>query len=153
MDSSVQRLRRLPVELVLEILSYLPVQSLHSFQSTSQHWNQVVRQNQSCLYHNVAVLHRFIPSTQSTLSDLSLTQSQRLLGNCDDWKTFCAYLLRVLCLMTTFISGLQRSKATSNREKLGRKRSIHIPRTFFNGRFCASYQSRRNTRIYHHDPP
>jgi hypothetical protein len=78
----------LPVELVLEILSHLPVQSLHAFQRVSRYWNQVVHENESYLYRNAADVHQFLPNAETNISDLQVIP-RRLRDDLRGWKDFC----------------------------------------------------------------
>lgn len=79
----------LPPELLLEIIAYLPIQSLHSLQLVSCPWNNFIRENDEYLYHNAAVHHSIVPSMKFPFSDLPKLFSSRSLLGCTNWKTLC----------------------------------------------------------------
>jgi hypothetical protein len=79
----------LPVELILKILSYLPIPSLSSFQLTSRRYHTVVCTNESYLYHNAALQHRFIQSEEATLAGVKPSIPRRLQGHINGWKSYC----------------------------------------------------------------
>ncbi|KAJ6541832.1 hypothetical protein B0H19DRAFT_959142 [Mycena capillaripes] len=78
----------LPIELVIEILKYLPVSAIVSLSSTSRDWNNFCEVNQSILYHNAAILHGFTTSSSIVYSDLATVFSRRSLIGVSDWKSF-----------------------------------------------------------------
>lgn len=80
---------RLPAELVLESLSYLSLQQLCPLLLVSSRWGAFISANKSVIYRNAAVLHRFMPSPDTTLANaIALYPEQSMVG-VSDWKTFC----------------------------------------------------------------
>ncbi|KDQ52898.1 hypothetical protein JAAARDRAFT_446095 [Jaapia argillacea MUCL 33604] len=82
-------LNEFPTEIVLEILTYLPLPCLYSLQLTSTHWNNFILENESWIYHRVALLHRFVPSLSTELSTVTSGYADWYLSEVNDWKTFC----------------------------------------------------------------
>ncbi|KAJ7242600.1 hypothetical protein B0H12DRAFT_1236729 [Mycena haematopus] len=78
----------LPVELVVEILKFAPLSTIANVFAVSREWNSFCNVNQSILYHNAAVFHGFI-SSSNVYSDLVTTLSRRSLAGVRDWKSFC----------------------------------------------------------------
>ena len=82
-------LHRLPPELALESLSHLTVQHLEPLFLVSSHWKAFFFANESSVYRNAAVVHRFVPYPDITLSDaIALYPESSMVGVCD-WKAFC----------------------------------------------------------------
>jgi F-box-like len=80
----------LPVEKVLEILEYLPVQTLHSLLLVSRDWEIFIQENETSIYRKAALLHGFLPSSDFTsVSDLGSIFPARTLAGVHDWKGFC----------------------------------------------------------------
>ncbi|KAI0821360.1 hypothetical protein BC629DRAFT_1460351 [Irpex lacteus] len=79
-----------PPEIVLTILSHLPLQSLHALRRLSHEWLSWVDANRSYIYQRAALKHNFIPSTDIALPNAVLA-SKHLLPDSPvgDWGTFC----------------------------------------------------------------
>jgi len=73
----------LPTELSLSVLSYLPLRWLCALPTLSRQWLNFFSENQSTIFHNAAIHHRYIQPGDSPT----------------DWKDFCksTLLLVVLC--------------------------------------------------------
>lgn len=82
-------LARLPPELVLETLSYLPAQSLRSLQLTCAAWNSFIRANESLIYHKAALVHRFVDSFEADLPKAKAAFARKYVEGAADWKAFC----------------------------------------------------------------
>jgi hypothetical protein len=82
----------LPPELILKILSYLPIPSLSSFQLISRRHREIVCSNESYLYRNAALLHHFIPSRETTLADVKNIIPRRLERRLDGWRSYCEFI-------------------------------------------------------------
>jgi len=92
----------LPAEAILEILSYLPVQTLRAFQLVSRDWESFIRTNESFVYKKAAFIHRFLPSSNFiSVSELQSVYPIRSLSRVHDWKSFC----RSRCLIERSWSG------------------------------------------------
>ncbi|KAK7462481.1 hypothetical protein VKT23_008081 [Stygiomarasmius scandens] len=84
---------KLPVELALSIVAYLPVCSICSLQLTCTIFNHTaIRANESQIYHAAAVNMGWIPSTNFTLDDVS---SIYALSGIQDWKSLCQRRLQI----------------------------------------------------------
>ena len=80
-----------PPEIVLTILSYLPLQSLHALRRLNHEWLSWFDLNQSYIYQHAALKHNFIYSEDISLQNAVLT-SKHLLPNdtpVDEWRAFC----------------------------------------------------------------
>ncbi|KAJ7201353.1 hypothetical protein GGX14DRAFT_371259 [Mycena pura] len=84
----------LPVDLIISILSYLPLSTLGSLASLSREWNKFIQLNDSVVFHNAANLHGFAPLA-FVYADLENTLSRRALAGVSDWKSFCQSQLRI----------------------------------------------------------
>ena len=84
-------LETLPAELILRILSYLPVQSLRTLRLASRSWNTFFVEHESTIYHHAAVIHRFIDSVHQLLPDAKAAHPLKFLQDVPDWYHYCAY--------------------------------------------------------------
>ena len=94
----------LPTELALNILSYLPVNSLSRLRSVCKSWNEFCILHENTIYRNAASLHTYIPSPTTMLNELESLYSQRAMEDVKTWKDLCMcfnengrllYLIRV----------------------------------------------------------
>lgn len=79
----------LPVETVLEILSYLPLATLHALPLLSKEWLAFFKTHELPIYYSAALQHRFISATVLNLPDLHKTYADRSLKHVDSWKALC----------------------------------------------------------------
>ncbi|KIO32681.1 hypothetical protein M407DRAFT_18440, partial [Tulasnella calospora MUT 4182] len=85
----------LPPELLIRVLSYLPIQDVVSFGLVSQSFHEVVRANEGPIYQAAAALHGFIePAENASAPQLlsAVTKIPDATGWLDDvrsWKEFC----------------------------------------------------------------
>ena len=49
-----------PLEIVLNILSHLPIHTIHVFQRLSHDYNDLIVSNENAVYRSAAVLHGFV---------------------------------------------------------------------------------------------
>jgi hypothetical protein len=83
-------LQFLPPEGILEILSYLPVQTLRTLQLISRDWEIFIKTNQASIYKKASLLHGFLPSSDfASVSDLQSIYPTRSLTGVDNWRDFC----------------------------------------------------------------
>lgn len=82
-------LNGLPLELLLAILQYLPLQSLRAMMLISREWRNLFTTNEQLIFRNAAILHRFVSHQTVSLADAKAASSPALLNNVDDWYTFC----------------------------------------------------------------
>ncbi|OBZ69689.1 hypothetical protein A0H81_10461 [Grifola frondosa] len=79
----------LPVELALKTLSYLPLQILCSLRSTSRHWHQFFITNESSIYHNAALLHNFVTSINTPLTQAKADHASPFARDVERWYQYC----------------------------------------------------------------
>ena len=80
---------KFPAELVLHVFQYLPVSSLHAMAQLSREWYDFSLLNQSVIYHQAALLHRFIPNLSTPLSEAKKAYLESCTQDENDWKGFC----------------------------------------------------------------
>ncbi|KAG9308958.1 hypothetical protein JVU11DRAFT_11260 [Chiua virens] len=71
-------LHKLPAEIALHTISYLPLHSLYSTTLVSRDWNALITTNEPTVYRNAAIVHRFIDEDQLHAGFIPI-----------DWKTYC----------------------------------------------------------------
>ena len=79
----------LPPELVLRTLSYLPLQSLGNVRLVSRSWNEFCVTNQCTIYHEAAVLHKFVSCIEMPLTEARETYAKGSLKDASDWYEYC----------------------------------------------------------------
>ncbi|KAJ3496321.1 hypothetical protein NLJ89_g10502 [Agrocybe chaxingu] len=87
----------LPPEIVLQILSYLPVSSCSALSATSHTWNVFFAENEMVIYREAAFLHGFA-DRRTALPDptvLGERYSYRVLQPGMSWKSLCKTRTRV----------------------------------------------------------
>lgn len=77
-------LHSLPVEIALQVVSYLPIQTLHRIAQVSRAWHDLIAVNECTVYRNAAILHRLV---QDENCDDSTSQASHQATN---WKSFCS---------------------------------------------------------------
>lgn len=83
-------LTSLPTDVVLEIVSLLPLSAIAILSRVQQAWKNFVNSNQENIYHNAAAQHRFIPSTGTSLEDaISSLDFNAVALEITGWKQFC----------------------------------------------------------------
>lgn len=85
----MSQLEALPVELFLNVLQYLPLQSLYSLRLVSRSLNTIIFANASTIYHHAALLHDYVSSIDVTLADAKAGNPAYTVGDVDSWETFC----------------------------------------------------------------
>lgn len=91
-------IHNLPPEMLLEILFYLPVESLCALESVSRHFRALITENVNKIYKPIAITHQFASqgavqrglkaALRDALKTLGPTKS---LQDMDDWKQFCEW--------------------------------------------------------------
>jgi len=89
----------LPPELVLKVLSCIPLSSLHVVMQLSRLWYQFILTHEHSIYHHAAWYHRFITSMKVSLDEAKSLHTGRAMVVVDDWRSFCRYLF---CLHSTW---------------------------------------------------
>jgi hypothetical protein len=106
----------LPVEVILETLSYLPVQTLRELQLVSRNWTAFIAANETSIYKKAALLHGYLPSPDITSpSDLWTIYSERSLIGVEGWKDLCKSVVVRHDIVPTVLPRLQ---TLSDRESL-----------------------------------
>ncbi|KAJ6511675.1 hypothetical protein DFH09DRAFT_1100424 [Mycena vulgaris] len=82
-------LTRTTSDAALEIIALLPLSSIACLTLVQKAWKDFVDANESNIYHNAAVLHRFVPKISTALEDgiasLDFNPALEIRG----WKEFC----------------------------------------------------------------
>ena len=76
------KLSVLPVEILLEIIQYLPFKAIGSFSTLSKEWAAFVDANESPIYHNASKRYGFVPKDD-------------VVAPPEGWKAWCEYPRRV----------------------------------------------------------
>ena len=79
----------LPAELVLRIFSYLPLPSLGSARLVSRSWNDFFVTNQCTIYHEAAVLHKFVNCIDVPLTEAREIYARGSLKDASNWYEYC----------------------------------------------------------------
>ncbi|KAF5376923.1 hypothetical protein D9615_007333 [Tricholomella constricta] len=79
----------LPPELALEILAYLPLNSLATLPLVCRHWRNIFIIHASHIHHKAALLHGYIRSTAISIEDANKLYSQRSVGIVCGWRDLC----------------------------------------------------------------
>ncbi|KIK68565.1 hypothetical protein GYMLUDRAFT_1008372 [Collybiopsis luxurians FD-317 M1] len=82
-------LAKLPAELILSVLHHVDLRCVHALMLVSKRWKHFLDQNESSVYHALAVQHGYIPSTALDFSRLSSMYSPKFLEGVTSWKSFC----------------------------------------------------------------
>ncbi|GBE81288.1 hypothetical protein SCP_0310150 [Sparassis crispa] len=90
----MSQLEVLPTELVLNILSYLPLQSLFSLQLTSHFWLSFIQANESTVYRQAALVHNYSASADASLPDAKATHLGDFVVDVHTWKLYCQRCLQ-----------------------------------------------------------
>ncbi|KAF5389649.1 hypothetical protein D9757_004139 [Collybiopsis confluens] len=80
---------QLPAELILLVLYNLDLRSIRTLTLVSKYWKHFIDENESSVYHALAVQHGYIPSRSLDFSLLSSLYSSKSLQGVTDWKSFC----------------------------------------------------------------
>ena len=86
-------LHRLPVEISLAVLSYLPLSTLGPLSSLSRKWRDFISANKSTIFHNAAILHGYIHPETLLLEDALTMREGSPWRGVTDWKEFCELTL------------------------------------------------------------
>ena len=84
----------LPLDIILEILSNFQIHELHSIQLASRVFNEIVRANESQLYHTLAIQYNFVEPS-SLLDDVSGQFPGPLLDSLRNWKDLFRRMYRL----------------------------------------------------------
>lgn len=82
------QLTALPPEILLYILTYLPLPALNALKRTSKEWHRYFVENEPYIYRNAAYYHGFIPAPESTLVD-AIERSGHSMGTVTSWSELC----------------------------------------------------------------
>lgn len=91
----------LPPDIVLIILSYLPIRQLQYLTQLSTDWKQFIETHESNVYHATAILHGFVPP--NTVLEEAANGQTWLIECCPgiySWKDLCRLLRLSMSLLT-----------------------------------------------------
>ncbi|KAH7926823.1 hypothetical protein BV22DRAFT_1086128 [Leucogyrophana mollusca] len=80
-------LHQLPTEIAVHAASYLPLYSLCKATLVCRQWNELITTNESIVYRNAALLHRFLAPAELAF------QKPKLKGH--EWRLFCRRRLEI----------------------------------------------------------
>jgi len=90
----------LPPEIIIIILSFLPVSSIGVVLRLNKKWLLFIDENQNTIYRDAAYLEGYIPDPATLLEDIGPGEggmetqalySRRVTDGMEGWKDFCAY--------------------------------------------------------------
>jgi len=93
-------LTELPPEIVIIILSFLPVSSLCAILRLNKKWFLFIDENQNTIYRDAAYLEGYMPDPATLLEGIGPREdgmerqalySRRVTAGLEGWKDFCAY--------------------------------------------------------------
>ncbi|KAH9038564.1 hypothetical protein EDB85DRAFT_2141791 [Lactarius pseudohatsudake] len=79
----------LPAEVMLNVLSHLPIPSLLSLPILSRHWLDFFTANRSVIFHGAALYHEYIKPGSMLLEDALSVNTGRPWTGSTSWKDFC----------------------------------------------------------------
>ena len=79
----------LPADVILIVLSYLPIPSLFSLLVQSRQWFDFFTTNQSPIFRTAALLHEYIQPGTLSLEDALSVNTGRPWAASTGWKDFC----------------------------------------------------------------
>jgi len=89
-------MEQLPPELLLYILSYLPIRNIHTVQAVSTSFNTLIKENVNQVYRSAASLHQLaggqaLPQGDpiSALKHITRHYFSTWMDGVEDWKSFC----------------------------------------------------------------
>jgi len=92
-------LTELPPEIIIIILSFLPVSSLGVVLRLNKKWLLFIDENQNTIYRDAAYLEGYVPHPAKLLEDIGPKEagmerqalySRRVTSGLEGWKDFCA---------------------------------------------------------------
>ena len=85
-------LETVPVELLLQIIRYLPLQSLHRFARTSKFFKRIIAENEVLVYRQAAVLHGYVDNVANVDPPNAQTKNPTYpFAHATSWKQYCAW--------------------------------------------------------------
>jgi len=89
-SSSCLMFSDLSADVFIEILSYLPFNTIASLPLVSRRLHSLIKSNENPIYHRASFYHGYIPSSYTTLEKAHSMYSRRSMGQISNWKDFCA---------------------------------------------------------------
>ena len=86
---TMPKLSDLPPELLLKVLSYLSIPSIHVVESLSQTWRRFIETHQRSVYHQAAFSHGYIPEMSSTWDEAKASYASPAIHRAKNWRSFC----------------------------------------------------------------
>lgn len=133
---NVMLLTDLPPEIIIIILSFLPVSSLGAVLRLNKQWFLFIDENQDTIYRDAAYLEGYIPDAATLLEDLGPREggmesqalySRRVTDGVEGWKDFCAYQIHFYRRLRTLMLGLGRRRKFIENSWAGYAPSSIIP--------------------------
>ncbi|KAJ6452452.1 hypothetical protein C8R45DRAFT_641284 [Mycena sanguinolenta] len=86
----------IPSDVFLEIVACLPLGAIARVSQVHKTWKDLIDANESNVYHDAAMLHRFVPSVDTTLQDaISRLDFDTSVSSIGGWKEFCKIRLQI----------------------------------------------------------
>lgn len=86
----------LPLEVLLQVLWFLPIPSIHTIETLSQSWCHFMQAHQRLVYHQAAVSHGYIPEMSTSWEAARLNYADPAIHRAENWRDFCE-LTRIVC--------------------------------------------------------
>jgi len=103
-------MEQLPLELVLQIISYLPIRTIHVVQALSTLFNSIIKENANQVYRSAAFLHKFVGGQAlkgnpvSALKHATRHYLSTWMDDVEDWRSFCkCFFYRVVPHPSTYL--------------------------------------------------
>ena len=88
-------MEQLPPELLLHILSHLPIRTIHIVQALNSFFNTLIEENVNQIYRSAASLHQFVGGQVlkgdpvSALKHITQHYFSTWMDDVEDWRSFC----------------------------------------------------------------
>lgn len=86
----------LPAELVLDILGWLPIDTIRTLNLVCKHVRDFIEINEDIIYRDAAFRLGYIPSKDFALEDMARLYSPRIMRYVSTCKELCTSILREL---------------------------------------------------------
>lgn len=83
----------LPPEIILTVLSFVPLRQLQRCRLVSKSWDHFIHLNESSIYHAAAILHDFVPANASLDAKPGNVPWH---FHVNSWKNLCMFILSIV---------------------------------------------------------